>query len=652
MPSPSLVVVADTPLHKQLVHAIKARITLAEEYMCKRHTDWEKAEEQFVAYLPDSAANRTRKESRDAGRQDYETLVIPYSYAVLMTAHTYYTSVFLGRNPIFQHIGRHGEADKNVQAIDALIDYQVNQARMLPKFYTWLLDPGKYGFGVLWNYWDTEIDFVSQIITKPEVVNGFTSGASKQERVIQEVKGYEGNKVFNVSPWDFLPDPRVPLQDYQDGEFVGRRTRVSFNEVIRGEKQGKYFNVQKLREINQDRQNFYDREEGSAQIERPSRQDPADSGSGVKQMGFVNLVELVVEILPTEWGLGENDFPEKWVFTLAENELLIGIQPLGAFHNNFPCLVLLQEPESYGLLPESMLGRLHPINNVMDWLVNTHFFNIRSAVNNQFVYDPAAIVERDVMAQTPGKRIRLRPEAYGRDVRTVMQQIPVNDVTRGHLADLNVVYELAQRVTGVTDNIMGMLSPRGRKTATEVRTSSSFGVNRLKTTTEFFSAMGWTMLDQMMLQNTQQYYNDQKKYRIAGDLTGTSDPFIDVSPDSISGFYDFVPVDGTLPVDRFAMATLWQQMFQQMRQFPQLMVGYDLVGMFEMIAQMAGMKSIKQFRVEVQPDSVAAAAAQAGNLVPLRGGASGGTTGGVGGGAAGDDGLEGLTQLTGLGDLA
>ena len=49
---------------------------------------------------------------------------IPYAYAQMMSAHTYFCSVFLSRNPIWQMQGRHGEPEMNVQAVEALLGYQ------------------------------------------------------------------------------------------------------------------------------------------------------------------------------------------------------------------------------------------------------------------------------------------------------------------------------------------------------------------------------------------------------------------------------------------------------------------------------------------------------------------------------------------------
>ena len=667
MPSGAVRIPFQRPLHKAIVDALCSRVRLSDRQMREKQIEWQDAERSFQAYIPEREIDRKRRsERKSGGMPHYTTLVFPYAYAQLMTAHTYLTSVFLSRNPVLQHIGRHGEADINVQAVDAIIDYQVQVGGLMVPLYTWLLDPGKYGFGVLWLYWDREVSVISQVVEERLEVLGQPVGGAREVRKYQEIVGYEGNKAFNVRPWDFITDPRVALSDVQRGEFTGRRLKVGWNTIRRGEAQGKYFNIDELRKILKGSaypgslfSNVDDNDESIEQIQKPSDENLMGSDE-IKEMGFVRLVELCVELIPKEWKLGSSTYPEKWVFTLAEDKILIGAQPLGAYHNKFPVAIISAEPEAYGFMPTGMLERSKPLNDVIDWLVNTHFYNVRSVLNNQLVYDPSRVVEADVMSREPGKRIRLRPEAYGTDTRTVVHQIPVGDATRNHLSDVQFVNEMASRITGVTDNIMGMLSPRGRKTATEVRTSSSFGVNRLKTLAEFMSAQGWAPLDMMLVQNTQQYMTQAQKYRIAGDTMTRSEPFVEVSPEAIQGFYDFIPVDGALPVDRFAMAQAWGQLFAQMRQFPQLMMGYDLKGIFEMVAQMAGMKSLKQFRIQNAPTSVVEAGAAAGNLIALgeqtygRGagnvGANSGGPPSGGTGAAGDVPLP--PQLPGLGDVA
>ena len=301
--------------------------------------------------------------------------------------------------------------------------------------------------------------------------------------------------------------------------------------------------------------------------------------------------------------------------------MIIGAQPLGALHDQFPFDVLEYEPEAYALVNRGMLETIAPMNDVMTWLINSHMYNVRQTLNNQFIGDPSRISMNDLKNPDPGFIARVKPAGYGQDVRTMYAQLPVSDVTQNHLRDMQAMERMIQQVTGVTDNIMGLVNPGGRKTATEVRSSSSAGANRLKTQAEYFSAMGFTELAQKMLQNTQQRYDQEQKFRIIGDLIENADPFVNVTPETIGGSFDFVPVDGSLPVDRFAQANLWRQIFGDLRQFPQLQQQFDMARVFSYVAKLSGAKNFDRFKVNVVPDEQAQQQAQAGNIVPVNSGA-------------------------------
>ena len=313
---------------------------------------------------------------------------------------------------------------------------------------------------------------------------------------------------------------------------------------------------------------------------------------------------------------------------------MLGAQPLGANHDKFPFVVLEYEPEGYSIASRGVGEVLRPINDTMDWLLNSHLYSVRKALNDQFVVDPSQIEISDLENPLPGGAIRLSPGAYGNDTRTALNQLQVHDVTQTHLNDMSAMFGIGQRAVGISDQIMGQINTTGRRSATEVRTGAGFGVNRLKTTSEFFSAMGWSPMASMLVQNSQQYYDAEKKFRVVGQLAAEAgSEFIDVSPETILGFYDFVPVDGTQPIDRLAQATLWQQLFGQLTQFPEIMLKYDIGRIFEWIAQLAGLKNISQFRVDLTPDEELMLEAQKGNMVGLGGGGQSQTEGAASPGA-------------------
>lgn len=605
-----------------LLQRLTSRIKYSESKKADRMKQWQKAEDAALAFLPETDDDSLRRADREGrGNPRYTTIQIPYSYATMMTAHTYMTSVFFARSPVHQFSGRHGETEQQVSAQEALTSYQVESGRHLVPYYIWLYDAGKYGLGILGDYWCNETKQYSAVQTM-EILgpDGLPVPGSKKK--IQQTftsAGFVGTKVYNVSVFNWGHDPRFPAYRFQEGEYCWAKKTVAWSEIITRMYQGYYMKdaVGKLPKKSPQAAGI---NQGSSQLVRPDSFTQTDTGDQeLSHPTSVDIFEIYVELIQKEWRLGNSEIPEKWVFTLsADFGTLLGVEPFGEAHCEFPFNVIETEIEGYGLFSRGIPEIIEPIQNTMDWLINTHFYNVRAALNNQFVIDPSKIVIDDAEDGGPGFIYRMRPEAYGSDIRASFFQVPVQDMTRAHLTDMDIVQTLGERITGINEQMFGGIS-KSRTTATEVRTSTGFGVNRLKTITEYISAMGISPFASRMIARNQQFYDGTKKFRIVGDLAKMAGAgFMDVSPQDLAGNYDFVPVDGALPVDRMAMATLWQNIMAQMRNYPALLAQFDIGKVFTYVAQLGGIRNIDQFKIQVVPDGMLQMAAQAGNVVPMK----------------------------------
>jgi hypothetical protein len=612
-----------SPLHQKIIAMLSARIRFAERSRAKQVEKWQKAEELTLAFIQESEIDAIRRGDRDnTGTPRYTTLQIPYSYALIMAAHTYLTSVFFGRTPVHQFAGRHGETEMSVMAIEALIGYQVEIGKFLVPYYIWKYDAVKYGVGIINTYWQDEIIQYSNIL---EQVDPLTGKSTKVQEMVQ-VAGYRGNKIINVAPFDFYHDPRFPIYRFQEGEFCARRFVLGWNEMVRRRNQQYYMNTEFITSRFAPSQLI---NLGASALVRPEIPgfilDAEDQGHPMAFYAY----EIYIDLIQKEWGLGDSNYPEKWVFTVTGDlSLIIGAQPHGAAHGQFPFDIETYEVEGYGLwsrgLPEITLD----IQNTMDWLLNQHFFNVRASLNNQFIIDPSKIVVRDAEDGGPGFIYRLRPEAYGTSIDSFFKQVQVQDVTAQHIPNMETMFDLGEKVTGINEQMFGALAG-GRKTATEVRTSTGFGVNRQKTIAEYMSAMGMSPHAQKLVQQSQQWYDQEQPLKVMGNLASDASKFLNVTPNSIAGFYDWVPVDGTLPIDRMALVNLWQQFMGQMRNMPQLMQQLDMWKLFAYIGQLAGIRNIQQFKIQVMPPGANPATFAGGNVIPIGGSPKTGNLGGT-----------------------
>lgn len=618
MPSLTLAIPALGALHRRLLKNLDQRIKIAKRGQQNRHEKWRMAENNVMAFVPESDIDALRRSRRDNGTPAYTTIMLPYTYANLMAFHTYITSVFFARTPVHQFAGRHGETEQQTQALEAMIAYQVDVGVIMGPYYIWFYDAGKYGLGVVGTYWEKEVNHVAMLQAA-----GDPADPAGKVVVTTEVEVYEGNRVYNISPWDFFPDPRVPVGQFQRGEFVAVRRRITWGEVLRREALGFYMNTDELKKgVGKADQSVGGRSEPDSALERPEEFSYNDDWDQSRP-SVIEAYEIYVDLVPKEWGLGPSGYPQKWVFTVtADMAIIFGCQPLGYLHCRFPFDVFESEVEGYGTYNRGLPEILQPIQETMDWLLNTHFYNVRAALNNLFLVDPTKVVMKDFEVADAGGIIRLKPEAYGQDMRTFFHQVPIADVTQQNIGDLGLMQNLGEKASGINESMMGVLQGSSRRTATEVRSSTGFGVSRLKTVSEYASCTAFTPHSQKLVMNSQQYYQADKKFRIVGDLALQAGAgFVQTNPALIAGFYDFVPVDGTLPIDRMAQATLWKDIMSALFKMPQLMMGFDMTKMFMWVAQLAGLKNINQFKlapVQMGSPEALQQQAQAGNIVPLR----------------------------------
>lgn len=621
MPYRTLNIPKDSDTHRDMTKQLTALVNLSLKNRTEKESKWVDAEEAMLAYLPETDDDALRRGRREQGTPQYTTIILPYTYAQVMTAHTYLSNVFLSRNPIHQLAGRNGTGEQQVMAMEALLQYQIDVGAMLGPYFLWLYDAPKYGMGILGTYWD------KQIIQYSEIIEDETGKLAQRT---MQTAGYEGNCGYNVSPFDFLSDPRVSLANFQKGEFVALKRAIPWNEIIKRKALGYYMNVEHLKKSGKARGDI----QGSNQLIRPDTTLEADGqglmveDKGGKHPSVVHCYEVYVELIQKEWSLGSSKYPEKWVFTITQDfEVIIGVTPLGMAHGQFPFDIAEPELDAYAAFTRGIPEIMQGVQHTMDWLVNSHFWNVRQTLNNQFIADPSRIMMRDVKnANQPGFFIRLRPEAYGTNPKEAIMQFPVTDVTQTHMQDLQQMFGIGERIIGISDQMLGMVTGSGRKTATEVRTSTGFGVSRLKTVAEYISAMAFSPHAQKLVQTTQQFFQGPLKLRIVGDAAGMAGPefLMPTMPQDISGQYDFMQVDGTMPIDRMAQANLWKELLGTFQMLPQLAAQYDIAKIFGYVAQLSGMKNISKFRVQMMDPAMMAQQAQAGNIVPFpQGGGAG-----------------------------
>ena len=601
-------------LHNKIVDTVKNRARESYDVMKRRHPDWNKIDEKLTAYIPLSDQEKLVKQ------QDVRkpvAVVIPYSYAMLETLLTYYVAAFLDL-PMFKYNGVGSEDVIGAALLERIISIHCNRFKVGLNLHTAMRDSLVYGFGAVSPVWEEKWG----VSRKPNNMGGI----DKYDDIL-----YEGNKLINIDPYCYLPDPSVPIQDVQRGEFVGYVERTNFMTLMteEGMSNSDYFNVGYLKNV-----------DGRSTILNVSN----DSGRETKYGGAsrdaminltskpVDIIHMYVTIIPSdeEWKIGNKKYPEKWLFSVAADNLVIRAQPMNLDHDMYPITIGSPDYDGYSLMPVSSMEIIYGLQEVVDFLITSHITNIRKAVNDMFVVDPFLINTADLEDPKPGKLIRMRRAAWGRGVENAIKQLDVNDVTRGNIADAGYMMDTMQRSSGAVDSMMGIMRSGGeRRSATEARGTMSSALSRLAKSAKIMSMMFMYDIGYMFAKHTQQLMSKDMFVRTVGRYQeelakeyGADVNRIPVNIQDILVDTDIEISDGSIQSGEFA--DVWTNIFQTMATQPWLGGQFDMVRVFKHIARLAGAKNLDDFEKktgglqgQVMPDETVDQQVEAGNLVPI-----------------------------------
>lgn len=566
-------------MHSRIVNNVVQRAQASWDVMSRRHTAWTKIDDTLTAYIPldeDESAMQTLDERRPV------SIVIPYSYATLETLLTYLVAVFL-ESPYFRYVGVSSEDTLGAILLEKVVELQTLKYKAGLALHTQLRDSLVYGFGASAAVWK------------------YRWGTKRVEGIKYTDVVFEGNKLMPIDPYLFLPDPNFPIHETQSGEFVGWLDPSSYISLLReeGGSPEHYFNAKYLEGA--DARSTIITTSGG----RPGSKNNLPSRWNQSTRNVTSPVDIIwmyVDLVPasSEWQLGDRALPEKWIFGVAGDNVVICAQPTNLDHEMFPVAVCAPDYDGYSLSPVSRLEMMHGMQKTIDFMINSHTANVRKAINDMLIVDPYLINMQDLKTPGPGKLVRTRRAGWGRGVENAVKQLSITDVTQHHIRDVAFMIDLMQRTSAAVDSLMGIMRTSGeRRSATESRDARTSAISRLSKIAKIASLMTVQDLAYLFASQTQQFMSKSVYVSTFGRLQQELEETFDikagtaVTPEQISVNYDVVVHDGV--VDMGEHADIWVQLFQSMVSQPILMQGFDLIRVFKYIARKLGAKNIEDF---------------------------------------------------------
>lgn len=601
--------------HRFILDRLFPMILESQSIISTKYEMWRKIDQSLTTYV------RLDDSEIETKNNDYRkpvSVVVPVNYAVLDTVLSYFSSTFLNQ-PFFKYSETSSEDIIKAMLLEHVVAQQSIRAKAGLDLHTHWRDGISYGIGILavnwtekWAYRTNRKD--QNVFSKllGELMPGFQQPSNFMERV----KSYEGNELIAIDPYNFLPDPSVSIDRVQDMQYAGWIERTNMISLLELEKNsdGEIFNAKYVNDMRDAKSQFFrtDRTNDKIQVQ----------GESINR-NVVDIITLYVKLIPKEWKLGTEEYPETWMFQIAGDGVIIRAQPLGYDHDMIPIAVFAPEYDGHTATPISKLEVTYGMQETLDWLFSSHIKNVSKAINDMLIVDPFLVNIADLADPRPGKLIRMRRAAWGRGVKDAVQQLNVVDVTKGNINDAGFLIDLISRTSGANDILQGIMRTSGeRRSATEARDAKLGAINRIAKSAKIASMQSHYDIAYMFASNTRQLMEKETFVRFIGENaeilkeTYGGKPGTLVSPTDIDLNFDIVVNDGAIEAES---VDTWMRIFEIAATQPAIQQRVDLFKIFKHVGKLAGAKGLEHFEINTsvqQPEQIDREV-QKGNMIPM-----------------------------------
>lgn len=629
-------------LHNKIKTEILKRAVEASGVISNRFTAWNNIDRVLTTYVE---LDEKEKEVVSGDERKPVSIVFPYSDTILETLLGYLVAAFF-EDPIFRYEGVSPEDTIGAILLEKIIDLQCYKSKVPLELHTMFRDGLSYGFGIVIPSWVRK--YAHKTVKKEtgffSALKGMFINTGFEKELEKDVMIFEGNALTNVDPYLSLPDPSVPIHRVQDGEFFGWVDRTNYMDLLSEERDSDdLFNVKYLKSVHNKQTSIFGEDKSDRErkaFEGTTRYTQSGSQGQITRISTsttnVDVVNMYVKLIPREWKLGDGEYPEKWLFSLAADDVIIRAQPIDLDHNMFPVAVCAPDFDGYSTTPISRLEKLFGLQKIVDWLFNAHIANVRKAINDMIIFDPYLVNSNDLRNPKPGKLIRLRRPAWGRGVKDVVAQLDIKDITRQNIADTSWIVQWMDRIGGANEAAQGGLRGGGpeRLTAAEFQGTQIGQFSRLERIAKLIGIQAMQDIGFMFASHTQQLMEQETFIKATGrwqealiseygQRVMKDKGRMKVTPFDILVDYDIKVRDGSIPGGNYS--DVWVRMFEIFGKYPEIAQRFDVVRIFKHIARNAGAKNVDDFvRFEVASDEDVANRVDQGSLVPTETGLVGG----------------------------
>lgn len=589
--------------HEKLLDYIRNRLEFDRANRDGRITRYAQIDRDVAGWIRLNDEDKKRQlEHQRTGKPMAIQTNLPLSFIHLDDMMTYYAQTFAPNRGMFYHTAgpdESADAEILVKIMNNHAVYGGYYRQLLRSIFSIL----KYNVGGLASNWAT--DYAPKLVTTP---NGDTE--------VSMEPAFQGNKIKALDMYNLFFDPAVePSNLHCDGEWYATVEMKSHYWLKNKCLEGVYFNAEE--ELDDEMHagtweaKYYVDPPAYAKMEQDESSNTQSwysilkGGDGYLLNGAYELVTMYIRLNPNDFGLVNGTKADKakrnryevWRITLLNDEKIIEATYMKNIHNYLPAFMGSSNDDIMAEASKSPAEILNPLQQFSSFLLNAHILANRKNIFGTTFYDPScvdygAIPEGEVAARVP-----LKPQGYGKDIRTMVQHDSNVLDTKQTLADLQGMLDIINQFFP-TQSLPSQIASIDRAVDSQVSAVQQ-GANRRQ-------HKGGRLIDDTMMRPLRfsLYYNivqfQQDGAQIIDYYRGTADT-VDLSKLRDMNLA-YIIGQGLKAIDRQSVASLMQQVIFALIQAPVAAQQIDILKMIDYWTSMMDLDaSMEQFRLPPPP---------------------------------------------------
>lgn len=447
--------------------------------------------------------------------------------------------------------------------------------------YLWVWDSLIANRGIQYDFWETIYDIEKEPVEyeipsdkKPRKgQEQKTEKFTRYRTVRKKVGGF--CKIVNISPYDFVCDPSLPLSRMNEMRFAGHRVVLTWQELKRRSELpvSDYHYV--LPEVVKKLKNQKARKgitaitPGSTMVgtsrsyfERMRRGNPTPEIGLTDKVnkddgGTVECWCMTVRLRPKNFDIYEDDEDELMEFLIAGETDLLSANVMDNRHGEYPYAVGEARPNAHQQFSPATALIMKPTQDVMDDLKWRHQEQVARSGQLLLVRGTKCNLE-EMLADTSRIRqaVTTTEDAEGTPLEEIVRQIPITDTTAKFPEEMSYWKDIMEEASGALPNTQGQTEDPSQ-TLGQYQDVAQMAMGRLSTKARNLSNRALEPQTRRIAMNMQQWMSDSQTIRIQG---GQSDEY---DPDEPQAKYLTVRREPLDPEARAAMEAAYQQACQE-----------------------------------------------------------------------------------------